>query len=114
MHAALGTFLLLAVVRLAGEGPITRRDLGWTGFAAAAFLLPFLAIAALAGPELPSLGGALAGLIVFAAALRRRSGGTGDLRGLGRDLVPYVLILALVLVTRLVPPLREAFWWPDP
>ncbi len=108
LHAALGAFLLLAVVRLAGEGPITRRDLAWTGFAAAVFLLPFLAIAALAGPELPSLGGALAGLVVFAAVLRRRPGSTGGIGGLGRDLVPYLLILGLVLATRLVPPLRDA------
>ncbi len=107
LHAALGTLLLLAVMRLAGDGPLTRRDLGWTGFAAASFLVPFLAIAALAGPELPSLGGALAGLAVFATVLRHRSGKNGGFGGLGRDLVPYMLILALVLATRLVPPLRE-------
>jgi lactate permease len=109
MHAALGWFLCLTLVRLAGDGPITRAMLGWTGFAALCFFVPFLALARFAGPELPSLGGALVGLVVFASVLRRRQIHRPPLdRRLGADLLPYALILGLVLVTRLVPPANEA------
>jgi lactate permease len=109
LHTALGTGLLVTVVRLAGEGPLSGRDLRWSAAAAAAFLLPSLALAALVGPELPTLGGALIGLVIFVALLRRgRSEPGPGFRGLLPDIVPYLLILALVLATRLVPPLRAA------
>ena len=116
LHTAFGSLLLLAVVRLAKEGPLTARDLGWTLLAAVSFFAPYLAIASFAGPELPSLGGALIGLALFAAALRRHSGSKVELSGLLRDLTPYLVIVALVLTTRLVSPLRRtleeiAFEW---
>ena len=71
--------------------------------------MPSVALAALAGPELPSLGGALIGLVVFAAVLRRKQGGTlPDMAALVRDLAPYAAILALVLATRLIGPVQDA------
>ncbi len=115
LHAALGWILLVAVVRLAGDTPLSRRELAWSAFAALAFLLPYLAIATFAGPELPALGGALVGLSIFVPALRRRGrshddigGGHGRAEALAHDLVPYLAILVLVLLTRLVPALRDA------
>jgi lactate permease len=108
MHAVLGPGLLLLMLRLADEGPLTRRDLASAAVAAAAFFLPSVALAALAGPEVPSLGGALAGAVLFVLYLRR--GGAGRAPGLARllpDLAPYLAILALVLATRLVGPLGE-------
>lgn len=109
LHACLGWILLFAMVRLADDGPITRAELGWTLLAGACFFVPFLALAFLAGPELPSLAGALIGTTVFVTLLRRR--GTDkpiDLRSLTADLTPYLIIVALVLATRLVEPLRAA------
>jgi lactate permease len=108
LHALLGPGLLLLMLRLADEGPLTRRDLANAAVAAAAFFLPSVALAALVGPEVPSLGGALAGAVLFLLYLRRR--GEGRAPGLARllpDLAPYLAILALVLATRLVGPLGE-------
>jgi lactate permease len=109
LHAALAPALLWAMVRMAGEGPLSGAERRWTALAAACFLVPSLALAALAGPELPTLGGALLGAAAFVALLRRAGGGAlPPARGLLADLAPYLLILALVLATRLAPPLREA------
>lgn len=111
MQALVSPLLLLATVRLAGEGRLTASDLGWTALAWACFAVPSVALASLTGPELPSLGGALIGLAVFAAMLvRRRRGARADLDlgALARDLAPYALILVLVLLTRLVGPLQHA------
>jgi lactate permease len=109
LHAILGPGLLLLMVRLAGEGPLTRSDLTLSALAAATFFVPSVAIAALVGPEVPSLGGALLGALAFVLVLRR--GVPGRPAGLGTllpDLAPYLAILALVLSTRLLPPLGEA------
>lgn len=108
IQALISPLLLLATVRLAGDGPLSRADLGWSALAWVSFVVPSVALAALTGPELPSLGGALIGLSVFALILLRREGGTvPDLRALTADLAPYGAILALVLLTRLVSPLQE-------
>lgn len=109
IHAALAPGLLLLMVRLADEGPLMRRDVLNAGVAAAAFLVPSVALAALAGPEVPSLGGALIGVALFVLFLRRRGEGrVPHLPALLPDLAPYGVILALVLVTRLVDPLGAA------
>ncbi len=109
MHAIVSPLLLLATVRLAGEGRLTRSDIGWTLLAWISFAIPSVALAALAGPELPSLGGALIGLVVFAIILRRKQAGQlPDVTALARDLAPYAGILALVLATRLIAPVQEA------
>lgn len=109
MQAIVSPLLLLATVRLAGEGRLSAADLGWAALAWASFAVPSVTLAALAGPELPSLGGALIGLVVFAAVLRRRDAGRlPDMGALARDLAPYAAIVLLVLVTRLVGPVQEA------
>ncbi len=104
---------LTAVVVLAQGGRVTRTDLGWAAFAGAAFLGPHWVLARLAGPELATLGAALAGLGLFVAALRRFEPAVptaaqdavepAGLRTLAADLAPYLGLIALVLVTRLVP-----------
>lgn len=108
MHAVCAPVLLLVMVRLADDAPLSGRILAWTAFAAASFLVPSLLLAALIGPELPTLGGALIGAAVFIAVLRRRSSGKAARpRGLLADLAPYVIILLLVLVTRLIAPVQR-------
>jgi len=109
LHAVCGPVLLFSMVRFAADAPFTRGDVFWTLSAAACFLLPSLLLAGFIGPELPTLGGALIGAALFIALLRpgkRFAGGARD--KLLADLSPYILILALVLVTRLVPPVQDA------
>lgn len=98
LHALLGGGLALLLGRLAGARALPALGAG------AAFLLPALGLALLSGPELPTLGGALIGGLLFAAAIRRR--GAARPAGLGRDLAPYLAILALVLATRLIGPVE--------
>ncbi len=109
MHAALGPFLLLVTVHLAAPGRLRARDVGWALTAAACFFVPSVALAGLIGPELPSLGGALLGGAGFVALLVRFGPRVEARRpeGLAADLAPYLAILALVLLTRLVGPVRE-------
>lgn len=109
MHALLGSVLLLVMVRLAGEGPLSRADICWSLAAAGCFFLPSVALGAFIGPELPSLGGALLGSVGFIAFYRWRRGGQPmAARGLVPDLAPYLVIVALVLATRLIGPVNEA------
>lgn len=84
---------------------------------AVAFLVPYLAIATFVGPELPTLAGAIVGGAVVIVLIRRWSRGhPADITDLGsaagmslaRAMAPYLILVALVLVTRLVPPLRDA------
>jgi len=106
LHALLGGVLMVFFVRtLAASGHAPGR--GWAALAAAGFLLPSLALAALVGPELATLGGALIGGAAFVVALRRRSGGSRA-PGLARALAPYAVLVALVVVTRAVPALAHA------
>ncbi len=108
LHALAGPVLLLLMVRLAGEGSLSRPDIGWSALAALCFFVPSIALAATVGPELPSLGGALIGLGIFVTILRRAGPAAPfDPRGLLPDLAPYLVILALVLATRLIGPLQE-------
>ncbi|MEQ9040298.1 MAG: L-lactate permease [Silicimonas sp.] len=108
LHAVCAPFLLLAMVRLAANGPLSRGDVLWTATAAVCFLLPSLALAALIGPELPTLGGALMGGAAFIVLLRRGRAPVGlNPRQLIADLSPYLLILLLVLLTRLIPPIQR-------
>jgi lactate permease len=109
LHASVGLILLLAMVRIAGDGPLSRSDIGWSVIAAVCFFTPFFAIATLAGPEVPSLGGALVGLSVFVLALRLRSDAPAPkVTGLFADFGPYLAILLLVLATRLIGPVTDA------
>jgi lactate permease len=112
LHAALGAILLLVVARLAGDGPLRRGDLGWVVAAGVAFFVPSLVLAVFAGPELPSLGGAMVGGAAFVGLLwwRRRGAATGGAVPWPplADLAPYLVILGLVLASRLVPEVRAA------
>jgi lactate permease len=105
----------------------SRTTWAWSFAAAAAFLVPYLAIAFVVGPELPTLGGAIVGGGLFVAVLRRTRGsseragraagaaeatpdpGVGSTQplSLARAAAPYLLLVALVLVTRLTPPLGD-------
>jgi lactate permease len=88
----------------------------WVALGAILFLAPFTAIAIWLGPELPTLGGALLGGLGFVAVLSLTqpavtpSRATGDLPAgkLLRAGAPYLTLVLLILLTRLVPPLREA------
>lgn len=108
LHAAIGWTMALMLHRLAAEQGGTA-GLGWPLGAALAFLLPATLIAVFVGPELPTLGGALLGGLCFALWLRGRGapGGPGGRAVLGAAL-PYLLLLALILATRLISPLGEA------
>lgn len=121
-HVLLGWLMPLVVMWLVSRAfdsgrPIPLAQWLWPLFAAVAFLLPFYLIAVYIGPELPTLGGALLGALLFVAVLlmvRRRGGthGTVQSDASGRALVgaaaPYLALVALVLLTRLSPPVREA------
>lgn len=112
LHAALGWTMALFVHRLAAvEGG--RAGIAWALLAAAGFLLPYAAIAAFVGPELPTLGGALLGGGAFVLAVRARGAGVAaaeapGARALRDAALPYLALLGLTLLTRLLPPLREA------
>jgi len=109
LHALAGPVLLVLMVRLAGNTPLSRSDLSWSALAALSFFVPSVALAYLTGPELPTLGGALLGMAIFVVLLRRaRPGGMPDVRRLLPDLAPYLVVLVLVLATRLIGPARDA------
>lgn len=89
----------------------------WAALSAVLFLAPYFAIARWVGPELPTLGGALAGGLAFVALWYRasRRGGRPEedagAVGAWQTILagaPYLLVVALILVTRLVGPVREA------
>jgi lactate permease len=109
LHMALGWTMALAVHRIAGAG---QAGAGWALLAAGCFLLPYAAIAALVGPELPTLAGALLGAAACVVVLRGAHGtrGAGGPSGgaLLRAALPYLLLLTLVLATRLLAPLQDA------
>lgn len=116
-HAPLGWVLLVlaigtAAVGVRGRGPL----LPWTLAAAALFLAPMYAIARWIGPELPTLGGALAGGLSFVAlsrlASRRAPAGRGAPLPLAAA-APYLALITLVLLTRLVPSIRAAATGPS-
>jgi lactate permease len=108
---------------------------GFVAAAAALFLAPMSVIAWWVGPELPTLAGALIGGVGFVVLLRLRSGKvtTGEPKrrqtarvGQGaqidvpaaaaaaprtdvvRAAAPYLVLIAVIVLTRLVGPLREA------
>ena len=131
-HLAFGIVPLVVMMFIASRGTGTRMVgaiWGWTLLAAFAFLVPMWAIATFVGPELPTLGGSLVGMAVFVAVLlvvrRRRPGaasaaaadaelaidadagvptGTTDLLRAG---APYLILISLVLVTRLIGPIAD-------
>ncbi|WP_372426851.1 L-lactate permease [Salinarimonas chemoclinalis] len=114
MHAIAGIVLVVFVLRLAADGPLRRVDWALALLAGACFFGPSLALALVVGPEVPTLGGALVGLALFVPLARRfapRSAASAealDARAVARAALPYAVLLALILATRLLPPLQEA------
>lgn len=112
-HAVLGVTLAFVVMVLAGRSSVPGVRSGsaipQTLSAAALFLVPYLAIAWLVGPELPTLGGALIGGLGFAWLVRRFATSAPTTRassaneGVSWAAAPYLGVVGLVLVTRLVP-----------
>lgn len=121
--AALVTRAVRAVPRLrdrAGAGSM----IPWAVLAAVLFLVPYYAVARWVGPELPSMIGGLVGGVVFVLVVRRwgpaaapgrpPAVGVGAAHRLERAAAPYILLVALVVVTRLVPAVRlglQAVTW---
>jgi lactate permease len=104
LHALLGGVLMLFFVRTLADGG-RAPPAGWALLAAAGFLLPALALAALIGPELATLGGAMVGGALFVAALRWRGGGVAP--GLRRALAPYAVLVVIVVITRAWPAVAQ-------
>jgi lactate permease len=111
-HALLGAGLAMVVVLLADRGGATgdrsRTVVPATITAAGLFLVPYLVIAWFVGPELPTLGGALVGAFLFIPLVRRLRGsvtGEPDTGGPGPLWagIPYLAVVGLVLITRLLP-----------
>lgn len=126
-HSLLGWLLVAAVMVVVarstrGSGTSTAATVVWTAVAGVAFLLPFTLLSQLVGPELPTLGGALFGAVLFVGLLlaaRRRQlplpRSDDDVAPETRDeppfsvlraASPYLVLVSLVLLTRLVPPLE--------
>lgn len=85
-----------------------RVALTWPALAVLLYLAPMVAIAMFVGPELPTVGGALAGMTAFALAvwMRERGEASVSFGRLAKAASPYLAIITLILVTRLVPMLR--------
>ena len=119
-HSLLGwapLVIMVAMVTRSTPGGASLRIWGWTALAAACFLIPYTIIWAWVGPELPTVGGALFGGVVFVFLLRwlgrtpppesdvpREPHGAIDV---ARAAAPYLTLVGLVLATRLLPPLRD-------
>jgi lactate permease len=116
-HATLGWVLLAAVVVVIGRAvPAGGPPWRWGLVAGVAFFVPYVLIARFVGPELPTLGGALLGVVAFVVVLlvagpvrdREAGAAAGPTSGaLVRAGAPYLALVALVLVTRLVPAIQE-------
>ncbi len=122
-HSLLGWVLLLILVRLTEGSPAAERPPGRIRtrslLAAFTFFVPYFAFCWWVGPELPTLGGAAVGALLFVGTLRitRSREGTaapgehteapGGSPSLLKAGAPYLILIALVLLTRLVPPWQE-------
>nr|WP_171783102.1 L-lactate permease [Isoptericola halotolerans] len=125
--AVAGLVLAFVVARLVGTlVPTAGPPYGWMAVAYVAFFAPNLLIARFVGPELPSLVGAIVGAGAFVlavrAVVRRRSPAPAETTAPPVEVpvraaptmsflaatAPYLVLVVLVLLTRLVVPVREA------
>ncbi len=122
-HLAFGWIMLVFVMRIVGTSE-PARNLGlrgavaWLVAAALLFLLPYFAIARWVGPELPTLGGALLGgaafvlLLMYAARFSPARDSvavpSGSRTNLLRAAAPYLVLVTVILITRLVEPVEQA------
>ncbi|MBL0420202.1 L-lactate permease [Ramlibacter sp. AW1] len=107
LHTLLGGLMMFFFHRAQPAGG----EPAWAAVAAAAFLLPSLALAWLLGPELPTLGSALVGGVFFALLVRRQAPPRNAASGapaLLRALWPYLLLVLLVIATRALPGVSSA------
>lgn len=102
LSVATGWVGVAAVMRVTGSvGGLATGAIAFVSFA-----VPFLATAALLGPELPSLVAALLGGAFFAWA----RGGIGTniaATSILKATAPYLALIVLVVASRLIPPLRD-------
>lgn len=119
LQAILGSAMLVVVLVMVTRE--CRRDgvelspiWGWALLGAAGFLVPMWAIARWVGPELPTMGGALIGGALFVGAMKV-FGEAGALERVkkSREMhlwkagAPYLVLIGLILITRLVGPVAE-------
>ena len=120
-HSLLGWIPLLIMVLMVARstpGGGRGRIWAWTAVAALCFLVPYTLLWWRVGPELPTVGGALFGGLLFVLLFRwlgRTPPADSDLPGerhsagaVVRAAAPYLVLVGLVLATRLVSPLRSA------
>ena len=121
-----GVVLMAVMITVIGRDYGHFRGLWWWGaLALVTFLVPFGVLGWFVGPELPTLAGALLGVLVFGVVLvrHRRRITAGDTvvtthphpdahdvaraeLSVLRAAAPYLVLVALVLVTRLIEPVR--------
>jgi lactate permease len=117
-HTQLGLFMVMVTMWLINRALPGQRGASiwlWTLAAGLLFLIPYYLIAVTLGPELPTLAGAAIGAAVFIGLLllvRSRSQSSARAReqaegSLWVAAAPYLLLVSLILVTRLVPPLQQ-------
>ncbi|HSP30320.1 MAG TPA: L-lactate permease, partial [Ilumatobacteraceae bacterium] len=118
-HVVLGSVLALVVLRVitADRREATPWRIGL--LAGVTFLVPYGSIAAVVGPELPTLGGAVLGTAAFIVVIRRtaaRSSAASPIenreeapsrRSIALAAAPYLVLIAVVLLTRLVGPIEN-------
>jgi lactate permease len=122
-HSLLGWIPLAAMIlfvqRSSGSsGDSAVATVLWTTTAFLCFVIPYTLLWAFVGPELPTLGGALFGGVLFVLLLRAfgRSQAPSSAAPIAepaamsaviRSAAPYLVLLAVVLTTRLIAPLRS-------
>ncbi len=119
-HVVLGWVMALVVLRVitADGQEATPWRVGL--LAGASFLVPYGLIASFVGPELPTLGGAVLGTVLFIVVIRRWVVAPADpsfvedpgqpprTKVIAVAAAPYLVLIAVVLITRLVAPIEDA------
>ncbi len=113
--AVFGVVMTLFIARLFPSQ--LKNRWAWAIAAAVAFIAPQFMIAWFVGPELPTLAGALIGATVFIGLMRLYYGSQPSREAaephtssahLWRAGMPYLLVIALIVTSRLVPWMTEA------